>query len=232
MKLYMKRNLLLKLIFLIIFLQSCGLVHICSEENNKSLKSALKYPDNIPITVNDLKEFLINDSIHYKVVIFYSPCCAPCNKEMKTIYRNATESCDSSVKFYFILEDCGGVKYNASFLTQSGIFNQKMYYLRDSTLHFKKGNDARFTNIVNSIFSPNYQITETNGVPKNFIVSKDNRLKRVRYVYNGRMLPDSMNTMAMRLSLLDGFEFKKIDFDIVDDVLMPADSSCETNKCD
>jgi hypothetical protein len=207
------------------------MVQICSEENNKSLKKALEYPDNIPISVNDLKDFLFNDTIHYKVVVFYSPCCAPCNKEMKTIYRKAIESCDSSVRFYLILEDCGGVKYNASFLTQSGILNQKMYYLRDSSVLFKKANDDRFTNIVNYIFSPDHEIIETNGVPKNFIVSKDNRLKISRYVYNSQIKDTFLNTTAMRLSLLDGFDFNKIDFDIVDNVLIQTEPICEIDKC-
>ena len=209
---------------------SCGIVQICPGENSRSLKNALKYPNNIPISVAELKDMILSDTVHYKAVIFYSPCCDPCNTEFKTTYRNALESCDSSVRFYLVLDHCGGVRLNESYLNKKGIFNQEMYYIRDSTMHFKPWNEDRFTNMVNYIFSLKQEIIEDNGIPKNFIVSKYNRLKIIRFHQNSQM-GVSQNIKAMDLYLLEGYDFSKIDFDIVEDVWIGTEPSCEPGKC-
>ncbi len=173
---------------------------------------------------------ILRDTVHYKAVIFYSLFCGPCHEEMKTTYRNALNSCDSSVKFYLVLDDCGGVRYNESFLNKKGIFDQEMYYIRDSTMHFKPWNDDRFTNMVNYIFIPKQEIIEDNGIPKNFIVSKDSRLKTVRINQSSQM-GVSQNIKAMDLYLLEGYDFSKIDFDVVEDVWIGTKPSCEPGKC-
>ncbi len=220
-----------KLIIVLIFLlfTSCNSIQICIETKRK-IKTSDRYSNQIPLTVKELKELVAKDTIHYKVVIFYSPCCAPCIEYMKTDYKNALQSVDNSVKFYFILNDCGGLKYNEAFLLSSGINIDKMYYIRDTSSDFYfKTSTNRQANIINYVFNPSKKINSKLGVPITCIVSKDNKLKlrqSIKIVEKDTIIV----TKPYSLSNVKSFNFDKIDFNKVEKSIILNSSTC-TNKC-
>lgn len=224
-----KYRLFLLIVSLVFSIYSCGIIQYCPPENERNLRLALKYTNQIPLTVKELKELIIYDSAHYKLIIFYSPCCGPCSIEMASTYRNAFQNADSTVKFFFIQDDCTGVKYNEAYLKNFGISNQKLYYLRDTSCLFTTKNAMRYTNIVANLFQTGVKINEPNAIPLNFIVSKEGNLKIVRYISGSS--DDSTNFHPMRISSLEGFDIRQIRFDIIDDIKLISDSTCSAEKC-
>ena len=75
--------------------------------------------DQIPLSVLELKNMIYRDTLHYKVVIFYSPCCEPCMLHFRETYIPFLKTVDTSaVRVYFILEDCGGASLNENLLNK------------------------------------------------------------------------------------------------------------------
>lgn len=216
--------------FIVIFCYSCNSVQICIETKRK-IRISDVYVNQIPLTVKELKELITQDTTHYKVVVFYSPCCGPCIEYMKTDYKKAYHSCDTTVKFFFVLNDCGGLKYNEDFLSSSGVNPEKMYYIRDTSKSFYyKTSENRMINIVNYIFDPQPQINRNLGVPTTCIVSKDNRLRLIQTV----KINENDTTVLYspyNLSLLNDYDFSKIDFDKIETVVIKNDSVCSSKVC-
>ncbi len=203
-----KTSILLFSIILSLVFQSCNLIWICNNTTYRK-KTAHKYENQIPIKVEELKTMLYKDTTHYKVVIIYSPCCGACGSHMRTTYRNMLLHSDTTIKFYFIVDDCGGIKYNEIFLQVCGIYPNKMYYFND-TFQINKGN-----NIVNYLFPSDDKVTGELGVPMSLIISKNNKLKKamisIDYGEEKRQY-----LKAMPLYYLPSYDFDKIDFDIID----------------
>jgi len=212
------------------FCYSCNSIKICIETERK-VKTSDKYVNQIALTVEELKELILRDTVHYKVIIFYTPCCGPCIEYMKTDYKEAFQLCDTTVKFFFVLDDCGGLKYNEEFLVTSGINPDKMYYIKDTSKNFYfKTAENRKANILNYIFSPQSEINGRLGVPTTCIVSKDNRLKlrqSQQIIGNDTIL--KVNTF--NLSNLKDYNFDLIDFDEIETKLIINDSVCTPQNC-
>lgn len=218
------------IIILTILCFSCNTIKICIETDRK-IKTSDKYVNQVALTVDELKELILGDTTHYKVVIFYTPCCGPCIEYMKTDYKEAFQSCDSTVKFFFILDDCGGLKYNEEFLQTSGITPDKMYYIKDTSKDFYyKTAENRKANILNYIFPLQSEINGRVGVPTTCIVSKDNRLKlRQSQQIIGNDTIITVNTF--NLSNLKDYNFDRIDFDKIETKIITNDSICNPQNC-
>lgn len=174
MNIHINRIFLNSFILLLFLLFDSCLIQICKETKNGK-KITLKDTNQIPINVENLKNLLIEDTLHYKVVIIYSPCCGASRSHMHTTYKRMFLNTDSTVRFYFIVDNYVGIEYNESFLKESGIKPNIMYYLND-TFNLNKEN-----NIVNYIFPSDNKVTGEFGVPISLIISKNNKLKKSLY---------------------------------------------------
>ncbi len=207
----------LLIILLSIIFISCNidLITICSETKYR-LKTLYKYPEQIPLTVHELKQMLIEDTAHYKVVVIYSPCCGPCYNHFLTTYKNAILLCDSNVKFYFIQYDYGGVKHNRKFLNDVGLDSLKTYYIKDTNSCFKYMNNTNdLKKITEYIYPSQDKSTKIFGIPLNFIVSKNNIIK---YAYIDFKEDSVINTYltVMPLYYFANFNFDEIDFNEIE----------------
>ncbi len=69
----MKRYYLFFVMVATVLFGGCGLVKVCIEKPS-DIANAYKYTDQHPLTAECLKHLLIDDTVHYKVVVFYSHC--------------------------------------------------------------------------------------------------------------------------------------------------------------
>ncbi|NLJ82694.1 MAG: hypothetical protein GX330_06170 [Bacteroidales bacterium] len=202
-------KLIIYLFYLLLFFifHSC-LIQVCKESKYRE-KRATKYINQTSIKVEDIKRLLVEDTLHYKVVIIYSPCCGSCRSHMQTTYKRFVFNTDSTVKYYFITDSYDGIKYNESFLKSCGIKPDKMYYLKD-TFNINKEN-----NIVNYIFPSDDKITGEFGVPISLVISKNNKLKKA-YISIDYGNGVHQYFKAMPLFYLKNYNFDEINFDKIE----------------
>lgn len=214
-------------IFLFSFVfQSCNikLITICAETKHR-LKTLYKYPEQIPLTVLELKQFLTEDTTHYKIVVIYSPCCGPCSRHFLTTYKNAIQLCDSSVKFYFIQSDYGGVKHNREFLHDVGMDSLKTCYIKDTNSCFKEEKK-----ILEYIFPSQDKTTKIFGTPLNFVVSKKNKIKYATIDFEEYSVVTTYLTV-MPLYYFPNFNFDEIDFDEIENQPAINWNICTSKEC-
>src|SRR5574344_972893 len=160
------------------------------KETKKTIALAKQRTDYTALTIDDLKKLLIEDTTHYKLVTFYSPCCGPCLQHMSyTDPQVFIKVGAKDVKWYYILENTGGIKDADEALDATGITRTRFpkYYLRDDNTNFIDKSFPNFNKIANYIFEDNVKVDDLFGIPVNFIVSKDGKLKKDCYVYsNGK----------------------------------------------
>ena len=156
----------------------CGLVKVCVEKP-EDIAGAHKYTDQRPLTADGLKHLMMDDTVHYKVVVFYSHCCGPCQEQMKLVFNKLYNADTAHVRWYFVLEDCSSLKYdNTKYLKRYGIETPYMYYLRDDDPRFCTGADDRFLNIAQYVFDSQFELEDVvDGVPCMFVVNPQGRLK-------------------------------------------------------
>ncbi|MEA5099072.1 hypothetical protein SDC9_37567 [bioreactor metagenome] len=178
----MNKSRLFSIIGISLFLfNSC---QICIETPRTIRKSA-SYQNNIPLTAKELKSILTEDTTHYKFVVIYSPCCGPCYQHFRLTYPKVMSQYDTSqVVWYFILDDTGGIKYNEKFLKNLNI-RTKMYYFREETPEFSNKNENKWNNLANYLFPDSInKIDDIYGIPFNFIVNKEGKVKKVVFNYS------------------------------------------------
>lgn len=156
----------------------CGLVQVCIEKPS-DIANAHKYTDQRPLTVDGLKHLMVDDTTHYKVVVFYNHCCGPCQEQMKLVFNQLYNTDTAHVRWYFVLEDCSSLKYNnTKYLKRYGIETPYMYYLRDDDTRFCTGVDDRFLNIAQYVFGSQFELEDViDGVPCMFVVNPQGKLK-------------------------------------------------------
>ena len=166
------------LMFATVLFGGCGLVKVCIEKPS-DIANAYKYTDQHPLTAEDLKHLLIDDTVHYKVVVFYSRCCGPCQEQMRYTYSKLWDKDTSLVRWYFVLEDCSSLKYNnTKYLRSYGIETPYMYYLRDDDPRFCTGADDRYLNIAQYVFDRDFELEDViDGIPNLFVVNPQGKLK-------------------------------------------------------
>ncbi len=209
------------LITTLCLLSGCdNIVRICIE-TPKRIEEASQYTDQIPITAEELKQLIVKDTSHYKIIVLYSVCCGHCLDMFNRTYSHMWQNSDTSqIKWYFIQDDCGGVKWNAEFLTKFGI-NTDMYYMKDTLPEFKTYTENRINNLINYII-PSSESTVDNmfGIPTNIIINKKGvaKIKKIKYKNNilrtsTYSLPyyEKHDTIPPTLHFLQNMDFTKTD---------------------
>ncbi len=88
------------------------------------------------------------------------------------------------VRWYFIMDNTGGIKYADEDLKRTGFDMFPKYYMYDTTAIYSDI-EYKLPNTANYIFdNDNLKINDKSKLPTNFIVSKDNRLKKTCWVYS------------------------------------------------
>lgn len=175
----------------IILFCGCGsLLKVCIERPSDIAKANL-YTDKHPLTANELKHLMHDDTTHYKVVVTYSHCCSPCIEEMMMVNSKLWNADTAHVRWYFVLNDCSSLKYdNTAFLRNYGIQTPYMYYWRDDDPRFCTTADNRMLNIAQYIFDEQPTIESVvNGIPCTFVVSPHGQLYTSYHKYaNGEVV--------------------------------------------
>lgn len=105
------------------------------------------------------------------------------------------------------------------------------YYMYDTTAVYS-GED-KLTNTANYIFNnDDFKINDRLGTPTNFIVSKDNKLKKTRYMYS----EEENRICPTILYEIKGKKLYEIDFDKLDTIYLnypiePQTQICTPDKC-
>ncbi len=156
----------------------CGLVKVCFEKPS-DIANAYKYTDQHPLTAEGLKHLLIDDTVHYKVVVFYSHCCGPCQEQMLYTYSELWDKDTAQVRWYFVLADCSSLKYdNTKYLRSYGIETPSMYYLRDDDPRFCTSAEDRYLNLAQYVFDRDFELEDViDGIPNLFVVNPQGMLK-------------------------------------------------------
>ncbi len=173
-----RMKLILVMVAAVVLLASCGLVRICIEKP-RDIENAHKYSDQRPLTADGLKHLMMDDTMHYKVVIFYSHCCGPCQEQMKRVVKYLWDADTAHVRWYFVLEDCSSLKYdNTRYLKRYGIETPYMYYLRDDDRRFRTGAEDKYLNIAQYVFDRESELEDVvDGIPCMFVVNPQGKLK-------------------------------------------------------
>ena len=202
----------LTLIFFMLFLfHSCGLVEICYP-NRWNERYAKSHGDIECLSALQLKEMLVSDTSHYKIVMIYSPCCGPCLEHLRRIYAPAFAMHRSDVTFYLINENTGGIKYCRDELQRLGLYDGKVLCFLDDNPDFDNQNQGKnlnpqiLNNLANFLFSNGPAVSGNFGTPCEFIVSKDNRVLK-------RKVTTPSSATAIQTAQL-----WQIDFDHIQDI--------------
>lgn len=228
----MKKAQIIIFIIISILVASCGIVNVTFPESKHSIKQAEQMSDFISLNADQIKEMIFNDTTHYKFVVFYQNGCGACRMHMIYTYPLIRKQVDSNeVKWYFILANTGGIKKTDKLLNSVGLGNITKYYLRDNNPLFSSKNDNQLNNLTNYIFDSNPKVNDVFGTPANYIISKDNKLKKSYYIYKNKDI--RIHTTDMYDIL--GKSLQEINFDKIDSVFIDwepyycTDKSCSIN---
>lgn len=181
-----KRKIYLLLSLTVLSLCCVSCIQLCIE-TSRSQKYAAKHSEFKALNADDLKRLLIDDTSCYKFVVFYSPCCGPCKEHMQLTYPGIIKSYDSkTVKWYFILEDTGGIKHVPNLLKQYNL-NVVPYYFSDKRKEFCTANENKWNNLINYIFPEGEKVNDAFDIPLNLIVDKHGRLLKSYKRYSKEM---------------------------------------------
>lgn len=182
----MKTKLKLFVSIAVITLCCTSCIRMCIE-TSRSQKYATKHQEFKALNADDLKTLLIDDTSCYKFVVFYSPCCGPCHDHMRLTYPDIMKSYDSTtVKWYFVLENTGGIKHALDILEQYNL-DVVPYYMADKREAFCNTNENKWNNLINYIFPEGEKVDDAFGIPLNLIVDKHGRLVKSYNRYSGEM---------------------------------------------
>lgn len=165
----------------------------------------------IALTLDDIKALITDDTLHYKVFVFYSPFCEPCQQHFKLTYAYAVQNIDTNkVKFYFVMD-----RYYPS---NSGTINfdslgisYPLYYLDDMKNDFSYYNENRWNNIANSLFVGQPFFDDLYGIPVNFIVNKRGMVKCCVHSYDDTLFRRASESLYEINDKIDKINFNDID---------------------
>lgn len=207
----------ISLCLVIVSFIGCMSVNFGFPETKKDIEMASQMKDYIPLTAKQLKKMILEDTTHYKFVIFYGTNCGPCVRNMIEVYPKILNKVgDTDVKWYYILESTAGIKGNDKLLKRVGLENITKYYLRDEDQRFNNKNFNNLNNIANYIFNTKVKVNDNWGIPTSFIVSKNNELKLSYYIYKGNEVRIHSTDMYDILNK----SLEQIDFDKMDTVYL------------
>lgn len=205
------------------------LITLCIETRHNYKHALDKYPEQTPLTVAQLKAMLLDDTTHYKVVTFYSPCCGPCLEHLSRTYPEYMKSVDTTdVRFYYIADDCGSLKHNISTMQGINYYLPVYYYLRDSTESFSSSNGQRWTNIANYLFAGQKEMSGMTGIPVDFIISKDGKVKQCYVDEYGVRTLETTHLWTIGMTPL-----RDLDYDAIDTLYVNESGMryCNTKNC-
>lgn len=169
------------------------------------------------LNADQLKEMIVSDTTHYKVVMIYSTGCGACSQHLQRTYAPAYAQHREDVKFYFVSESTGGIKYCREELERYGLYDGMVLCFLDDAPDFNQQNQGKdynlesLNNITNHIFSNGPKVTGNIGLPCEFIVSKDNRVLK-------QLTTTPTSGSAIRTAQLWQIDFdhiQEIDFDSI-----------------
>lgn len=193
-------------------------------ETKKKYNNSGKYTDLKPVTVNELRSIIREDTERYKIILFWEPYH---NIDID-LYQSLCSVIGKDPRFQLIavLDDCGGLKYAADNLKRAGIpVSEAPLYIRDDSEPYRslrlmsKGNPDRQKNIVTALFD---NADDYNGdyLLGFYIADPKGNLKKVRYTYS----KDNIQTEAigsLQPSELNSYDRAHAIFtsDVVDEIL-------------
>lgn len=194
-------------------------------ETSRSQKYAAKYSEFKALNADDLRALLREDTSCYKFVVFYSPCCVPCKLHMELTYPDIMKAYDDkTVKWYFVLEDTGGIKHTLSLLKQYNL-DVVPYYFSDTREEFGSKNENKWNNLINYIFPEGERVDDAFGIPLNFIVDKRGRVLKTYRLYS-----TETRVHTRDLYNIKGIDVRGIDFAQMDTLVMDFEPYVCTDK--
>ena len=165
------------------------MVKVCIEKPS-DIENAHKYTDQRPLMADGLKHLMMDNTTRYKVVVFYSHYCSPCQEQMKLVFIQLYNADTAHVRWYFVLEDCSSLKYNNTrYLKRYGIETPYMYYLRDDNPRFRTGAEDMLLNIAKYVFDRQSELEDViDGIPCMFVVNPQGKLKLEYRKYVNKMV--------------------------------------------
>lgn len=169
------------------------------------------------LNADQLKDLICWDTTCYKVVMIYSAGCGACSEHLRRTYAPAYARHRDDVKFYFVSENTGGIKYCRDELERLGLYEGKVLCFLDDSPQFdnqhqgKNANLQVLNNLANHIFANGPTVTGNFGLPCEFVVSKDNRvLKRLTTTPNS-----GSAIQTAQLWQIDFDHIEQVDFDSI-----------------
>jgi hypothetical protein len=234
MKKKIKKILLIVLLALVLFIAVLVILAVTQSKyspiainypTERMIKRSTEYVDYItPLTADNFRKMLENDTTHYKIVIVTSTACKPCALDMKNIYLPMYKSLDTSeYKMYFILQDCGGIVWHYDYFINLGIEDGYFFRDDDSLFNENKYFDNRVTNIINYATQPKVAFTRGDQTPLTLIINKEGKVKQELVVHK-----DISFISPYRLEEI--MDVKMLDFDKIDTVFLDYEYGIEYLK--
>lgn len=222
---------------IMILCQSCLRVQVAIP-NRRNERYAKSHDYIECLDADQLKHLIISDTTHYKIVMVYSSGCGACMEHLRRTYAPAYARHRGDVKFYFISESTGGIKYCREELERLGMYDGKVLCFLDENPQYNnqnQGKDANLqvlNNLTNHIFANGPEVNGNFGLPCEFIVSKDNRvLKRLTTTPNSGSAIETAQLWQIDFDSIQSVDFDSIyrldlDFDRFEGL-----NVCEGNQC-
>jgi len=236
----MKRRIVIALVLMVLF-QSCIRVQVAIP--NRWNERYAKRKDFIEcLDADQLKHLIISDTLHYKIIMIYSTGCGACMEHLQRVYAPAYTQQRDDVKFYFISESTGGIKFCRNELERLGLYDGKVLCFLDDSPQFNnqnQGKDANLqvlNNLTNYIFTTGPVVTGNFGLPCEFIVSKDNRvLKRLTTTPNSGSAIETAQLWQIDFDSIQSVDFDSIyrldlDFDRYEGLTICDGKQCPIQK--
>ena len=200
-----------------LFITACSSIQVCIPNKN-NLRYAQRHENIVCMTVDQIKELVQKDTDNYKVIIVYSPCCGPSLRHFRETYSKAYRERPQDVKFYFFMDNTGGIRYAQEMMDDYGFGLEPIYCIVDDSAEFSNDNENRMNNITNYLFPSNKPVTENYGVPCDFIISKDNKLLKQKMIH-----PSGAGLYSKGLYEIDIRNIHSIDFDVITEIKVDWD---------
>ena len=99
------------------------------------------------LDADQLKHLITSDTTHYKIVMVYSSGCGACMEHLRRTYAPAYAMHRGDVKFYFISESTGGIKYCREELERLGMYDGKVLCFLDENPQYNNQNQGKDANL-------------------------------------------------------------------------------------
>jgi len=167
------------------------------------------------VSVNQLAQLIQEDTLHYKVLIFYGAACSCCHDHFNHFYKKAFDNATNNVKFYFISDTDKEFYSNILIFNDYNINVDKIYCIKDTSFLYSLTNEKRIANIINNIFSSNIYM-ETVGLPTSVIINKNNIVKLQKCNFTD----DTIRFRPLPIHDCKDFNLSKIDFTKIEDTVI------------